>query len=61
MKRVDQAPVRRRVGGWGLVVLKELRLSVDRRRVRLVVRHASPLQDVDGVRAGEGRDPEADV
>jgi hypothetical protein len=39
-----RAPVR-------LVVLRELRLSVDRRGVGLAVRHTSPLQDVDGVLA----------
>jgi hypothetical protein len=33
------------------VVLRELRLGVDRRGAGLAVGHASPLQDVDGVLA----------
>jgi hypothetical protein len=46
-----QAPERRRVRGRGPIVLKELRLSVDRRGVGLIAGHASPLQNVDGVLA----------
>ena len=46
-----EAPVGRRVGDRRAVVLRELRLSVDRRGAGLAVRHASPLQDVDGVLA----------
>jgi hypothetical protein len=49
LKRAGQAPVGRRVGDRRPVVLRELRLSVDRRGAGLAVRHASPLQDVDGV------------
>jgi hypothetical protein len=44
-----QAPVRCRVGDRGHVVLRELRLSVDRHGAGLAVGHASPLQNVDGV------------
>jgi hypothetical protein len=39
------------VGDRWPVVLRELHLSVDRRGARLVVRHASLLQDVEGVLA----------
>jgi hypothetical protein len=46
-----QAPVGRRVGDRRPVVLRELRLSVDRRGAGLAVRHASLLQDVDSVLA----------
>jgi hypothetical protein len=53
LEGAGQAPVRRRVGDWGAVILKELRLSVNRRRAGLAVEHASPLQDVDGVLALE--------
>jgi hypothetical protein len=35
----------------GLVVLRELRLSVDRHGAALAIKHAGPLQDVDGVLA----------
>jgi hypothetical protein len=38
-----QAPVGRRVGDRGPVVLRELRLSVDRRGGRLAIGHVSPL------------------
>jgi hypothetical protein len=41
--RACQAPIRCRVGDRGPVVLRELRLSVDRRGVGLAVGHASPL------------------
>jgi hypothetical protein len=51
LERADQAPVGCRVGDRGPVVLRELRLSVDRRGAGLAVRDASPLQDVDGVLA----------
>jgi hypothetical protein len=43
LERVGQAPVGCRVGDWGVVVLRELRRSVDRRGAELVVRRASPL------------------
>jgi hypothetical protein len=49
LESARQAPVRCRVGDRGPVVLRELRLSVDRRGARLAVGHASPLQNVDGV------------
>jgi hypothetical protein len=51
LERAYQAPVRRRVGDRVPVVLRELRLSVDRHGARLAVEHASPLQNVDGVLA----------
>jgi hypothetical protein len=51
LERAGQAPVRRLVGDWGLVVHRELRLSVDRRGAELAVGHAIPLQDVDDVLA----------
>jgi hypothetical protein len=51
LERAGQAPVRRRVGDRGPAILRELRLTVDRHGVGLAVRHASPLQDVDGVLA----------
>jgi hypothetical protein len=44
-----QAPVRRRVGDWGAVVFRELRLGVNRRGAGLAVGHSSPLQDVEDV------------
>jgi hypothetical protein len=44
-----QAQVRRCVGDWRVVVLRELRLGVNRRGAGLAVGHASPLQNVDGV------------
>jgi hypothetical protein len=44
-----QALVGRSVGNRGPIVLRELRLSVDRRGAGLAVGHASPLQDIDGV------------
>jgi hypothetical protein len=43
LERVGQAPVGRRVGDRRPVVLRELRLSVDRRGAGLAIRHASPL------------------
>jgi hypothetical protein len=49
LERAGQAPVRHYVGDRGAVVLRELRLSVDRRGAGLAVGHASPLQDVDSV------------
>jgi hypothetical protein len=51
LERAGQAPVGHRVGDRGHVVLRELRLSVDRRGAGLAVEHTSPLQDVDGVLA----------
>jgi hypothetical protein len=51
LEGASQAAVGRRVGNRRPVVLRELSLSVDRRGVGLAVRHASPLQDVDGVLA----------
>ena len=51
LERAGEAPVGRRVGDRRPVVLRELRLSVDRRGAGLVVGHASPLQDVNGVLA----------
>jgi hypothetical protein len=51
LERAGQALVRRRVGDRRPVVLRELRLGVDRRGARLAVRHVSPLQDVDVVLA----------
>jgi hypothetical protein len=33
----------------GAIILRELRLSVDRHGARLAVGHASPLQNVDGI------------
>jgi hypothetical protein len=47
----DEALVGRSVGDRGPVVLRELRLSVDRCGAGLLVGHASPLQDVNGVLA----------
>jgi hypothetical protein len=47
LERAGQAPVGRRVGDRRPVVLRELRLSVDRRGAGLAVRHASPLQDIE--------------
>jgi hypothetical protein len=49
LERACQAPVRRRVGDREPVVLRELRLSINRRGAGLIVKHASPLQNVDGV------------
>jgi hypothetical protein len=49
LERTDQAPVGRCVGDRGLVVLRERRLSVNRRGAGLAIGHASLLQDVDGV------------
>jgi hypothetical protein len=51
LERAGKAPVGRRVGDRRPVVLRELGLGVDRHGARLAVRHASPLQDVDGVLA----------
>jgi hypothetical protein len=47
----SEAPVSCRVGDRGPIVLEELRLSVNRSGARLIVGHASPLQDVKGVLA----------
>jgi hypothetical protein len=43
LERAGQAPVRRPIGDRRPVVLRELRLTVDRRGAGLVVGHASPL------------------
>jgi hypothetical protein len=51
LEHAGQAPVGRRVGDRRPVVLRELCLSVDRRGAGPAVRHASPLQDVDGILA----------
>jgi hypothetical protein len=51
LERSCQAPVRCRVCYQGPVVLKELRLSVNRRGAGLAVGHVSPLQNVGGVLA----------
>jgi hypothetical protein len=47
LEHTGEAPVGRCVGDWGLVVLRELRLSVNRCGAGLAVEHASPLHDVD--------------
>jgi hypothetical protein len=47
LESAGEAPVGRRVGIRGPVVLGELRLSVDGRRAGLAVGHASPLHDVE--------------
>jgi hypothetical protein len=49
LEGTGQAPVGRRVGNRGPIVLRELRLSVNRRGAGLAIRHASLLQGVDGV------------
>jgi hypothetical protein len=49
LERACQAPVTRRVGDWGPVILRELRFSVNRSGAGLAVGHASPLQNVNGV------------
>jgi hypothetical protein len=51
LERAGQASVRCRVGDRGPVVLRELRLTVDKCGAGLAVGHASPLQDVDVVLA----------
>jgi hypothetical protein len=51
LESAGEAPVGRRVGDQGSVVLEELRLSVDRRGAGLAVGHDSMLQDVEGVLA----------
>jgi hypothetical protein len=51
LEHAGQAPVGRRVGDRGPVVLRELCLSIDRRGAGLAVGHASLLQDVHGVLA----------
>jgi hypothetical protein len=43
LEHASQAPVRRRVGDRGPIVLIDLRLSVDKRGAGLAVGHASPL------------------
>ena len=49
LQHTCEALVGYRVSDRWLVVLRELRPSVNRRGVGLEVGHASPLQDVDGV------------
>ena len=51
LERVGQASIGHSVCDRGPVVLRELRLSVDRRGVGLAVGHASPLQDANGILA----------
>jgi hypothetical protein len=51
LKGAGEAPVGCRIGDRGLVVLRELCLSVNRRGAGLAVEHASPLQDVKSVLA----------
>ena len=43
LERTGQAPVRRHIDDRGPVVLRELRLSVNRSGAGLAVKHASPL------------------
>jgi hypothetical protein len=43
LEDVGQAPVGHRVGDRGPVVLRDLRMSVDKRGAWLAVGHASPL------------------
>jgi hypothetical protein len=43
LERACQAPVRCCISNWGLVVLRELRLSVNRRGTWLAIGHANPL------------------
>jgi hypothetical protein len=52
LERGGQASVRCLVSDRGLVVLRELRLSVDRRGTGLAVGHAIPLHSVDGAAHG---------
>jgi hypothetical protein len=47
LERTSEAPVGCRIGDRWSVVLKELRLSVDRRGAGLAVVHAIPDQDVE--------------
>jgi hypothetical protein len=67
LERVDQALVRRCVGDRGPVVLRELRLSVDRHGAGPAVGHdsCSDMTAAPGCRwrtgASEGRDPGTDV
>jgi hypothetical protein len=62
LERAGQAPVGRRVGNQGPIVLRELRLSVDRRGAGLAV---GTCQPAPGYRwrtgAVGGRDPGADA
>ena len=51
LESLDEALVGRHVADWSVVVVGELRLSVDRRGAGLAVGHASPLQNVHGVLA----------
>jgi hypothetical protein len=51
LESAGEAPVRHCIGDRGPIVLRELRLSVDRRGAGLTVGHTSLLQDVDGVLA----------
>jgi hypothetical protein len=43
LEGIDQAPIGRHVDDRGSVILRELRLSVDKRGAGLVVGHNSPL------------------
>ena len=49
LEGADQALVGHHVGDRGPVVLRELRLIIDRRGAGLAGGHASPLQDVESV------------
>jgi hypothetical protein len=51
LESAGEAPVGCHVADRGLVVVGELRPSVDRHRVGLAVGHASSLQNVEGVLA----------
>jgi hypothetical protein len=51
LEHAREAPVGRRVGDRGPVVLRELLLSIDKCGVGLVVGYAILLQDVDGILA----------
>jgi hypothetical protein len=50
-ERAYQALVRRRIDDRGPIILRELCLSVDMHGTGLAVRHASSLQNVDGILA----------
>jgi hypothetical protein len=51
LERAGKALVGYRVSGWRFVILRELRLSVDRRGAGLTVRHANSLEDVESILA----------
>jgi hypothetical protein len=51
LEHTSEAPVGCRIGDRWSVVLRELRLSVDKRGAGLAVVQASPLQDVESVLA----------